>query len=159
MEGGILKVGKNTSYFIFCVNNTGLLGLSNVEIQFTTSLGSFIYVVGGTIIIEYLKMNNIQSYWVNPLIDAEQSVSTISVECHSLNVTNCVYKYPGGTYNKSSIAFFSNSTSSTYAISFNMTHSVFCNISVNLTGVNNNDGGGICGFFCRTLSGFFFFFF
>jgi hypothetical protein len=159
MEGGILKIGGSTSYYFSCVNNTGKFRISYVQIQFVSSLGSFIYVEGGSVIFEYLKMNNVQSYWVNPLIDVDHKVASVSVECHSLNITNCKYNYPGGTYNKSSVVFFSNESSATYNIFFNMTMSFFNNNTFNLSSIDYNDGGGICGFNSLVSSSGFFLFF
>jgi hypothetical protein len=145
MEGGVLTVGNTSTMYFCCVNNTGKLEMSYVQIQFKSELNSFIYTVGGTIIFENLKMDKVSTYWVRPIVDISSSIAAVTVECHSCNVTNCIYKYTGSTtYNKSSLFFFSSAGS--MEIFFNMTSAFFYNNSFNLTGVNGNDGGGICYF-------------
>jgi hypothetical protein len=109
VELGVLSNDK-TLYFIQ-VNNSGYLTLFCVDVIFIGEMNSMIYMTGGTINIEKVKIN--KQCWVYPLIDVNATVlgSGATIEFLSSNITNCVYLYNGTTSPYKSAIIFSTNTS------------------------------------------------
>jgi hypothetical protein len=148
MNGGILLFGttlsSSTSYCFTFINGTSpLIRISHVDIQFVNTTNSFIYVVGGAAVLEYVTIDEEKTRWVYPLIYADTTVSLISVELHWVNITNSVYKY-SFTPSCAVVYFKHSSTSSSYAINLNITFSYFWNNSYDMGGSSNYCG--VCAF-------------
>jgi hypothetical protein len=160
IEGGILKVGINTSCYFIIVNNTGILKISHFSIEFTNKLNSIIYMEGGTVTLEYLYMTNQHpTYWVFPLVSVSALSSNVIVHFLSCTIINCSYMYnsTSATYYRSSpVVCFRNDSNSSYSISLNMSSSSFHYNSFFLNNYYNN--GGTCCFYSNNIgSGLIFF--
>jgi hypothetical protein len=136
------------------VNGTGgaSLSLFNVEIEFVSAMNSFIYILGGKVILENVKVDNQSDVmWNYPLVDVYQSISAVSVEIYSCTITNSMYKHLSSLY-KSAIVFFSNSSLLTRSINLNISLFSFYNNSFDLNGSSNFWGGGVSYFICDNSS-------
>jgi hypothetical protein len=121
-------------------------------------MGSIVYVRGGTVRFDNVKMNKQKNYhWVNPLIDVNATVSTVDVYILSTSITNSDYHHSNTSTSlfKSGIVFFINT--STMAITLNMSGSSFLNNSFYL--FNSYAQGGVCRFNGPTQSGLFIIFY
>jgi hypothetical protein len=162
VEGGILVCGsstnENTQYFTIVNGENAYFCFSGVELKYKGQMGSIVYVRGGTVRFDNVKMNKQDSFhWVNPLIDVNATISTVNVYILSTNITNNDYHYTNTSTSlfKSGVIFFVNT--STKAITLNMRGSSFLNNSFNISN-NTNARGGVCVFNGPPQSVFFFYF-
>jgi hypothetical protein len=159
ISGGILKLGvlsnDKTLYFIQ-VNSSGYLTLFYVDLRFIGKMNSVIYMTGGTIHVEKVKIN--RQSWVYPLIDVNATVSGsgTTVKFLSSNILNSIYIFNGTTSPyKSAIIFFTNTSSQ----KLNMT--ILSSSFLNNTFYLSSDyavGSGFLFHGQNSTSGFFFFF-
>jgi hypothetical protein len=110
MEGGTLKYGNmNTEsldtlcYFSIIKGDGGYIHLRRIRLKFVSEMNSFIFMEGGTVWIECLKMENELVGWVYPLVDV-RCITSVIVKLTSLNITNCYYK--NLHTQKSAVVFF-----------------------------------------------------
>jgi hypothetical protein len=148
INGGILKCAPvfDISLFLIIVSSeTATLTVSNAEIVFIGEMNSLLYMVGGTIVISKLKIDN--QRWVSPLIDISPTNLTASLSFSSCNITNSVYQYsgPGFPY-KSAVIFFNNKSNNIYNLS--LTSSLFENNSFSLA-ITSYGFGGVLHMWCR----------
>jgi hypothetical protein len=160
MEGGILKVGGGTAYYFSWVNNSGVMKMSYVELEFVSELNSTIYVEGGTVILEYVSVINQQNYWVAGLVNISSVVAPVWVEVFSCSFINSVYNYGGSSdasyLSRCSPFSFRNETFDIFSVKLNMTSCLFLHNYFNTSG---NGFAGTCCFYTENPdSGTFFFF-
>jgi hypothetical protein len=150
---------ESSSYHFSTVNGSNAyFKLKYISIKFISKMNSFIYVEGGIICMEYMKVENERTLWNYPLIDASYITSFIIIEIYCLNITNCYYKYglEAAWPHKSSIVFF-NSQGLSYPFFLNISSSFFQNTTFYL---NHESRGGSIYFRSKHGGyGFFFFFF
>jgi hypothetical protein len=132
ISGGVLNLGDSSSdttlYFIG-VSSTAYLTLFSVDVRFIGKMNNVIYITGGTICIEKVKIN--KQSWVYPLIEIHTQLET-TIEFLSSNITNCIYWYNEvASPHKSAIIFITNTSS----LKVNMTilSSSFLNNRFNLS--------------------------
>lgn len=95
MEGGILKYGilnliSGYSSYHFCIIRgvTAYFNMRYIDIIFISKMNSLIYLEGGTLCFEYIRIENETNYWIFPLIDIPSIVSSSVVKLFSLHITN-----------------------------------------------------------------------
>jgi hypothetical protein len=117
MINGTLKYGiSNNSisqYFFFInINDNGFLLLNNINVIFISEMDSMIYMGGGSVCIEYMKIINEE--WIKPLIEVNgnilTTVSSIKIEIYMCTINECNYTY---TYKNIEKERTSTSTTST----------------------------------------------
>jgi hypothetical protein len=150
VKGGVVVCGSSTFdttlYFTVVDGGSAYFCFSGVELKYRGQMGSIVYVRGGTIRFDNVKMNKQKDYhWVNPLIDVNAIASTVDVYILSTNITNSNYHYANISTSqyKSGIVFIANT--STQAITLNMRGSSFLNDSFYLSGSSYGEGG-VCRF-------------
>jgi hypothetical protein len=139
-------VGIESAYFCFW----------GVELKYCGQMNSLVYVIGGTVCFEGVKMDKQESYyWVNPLIVVNATVSPVDVHILLTNITNSNYNCfnTSTTQYKSGVVFIVNT--STKVIILNIRASSFLNDSFYLSS-NSYARGGVCMFQGSTQSGLFF---
>jgi hypothetical protein len=163
IQGGILKYGNGDLKFYFIiVNGTGgeSLCFSSMEIEFVSAMNSMVFILGGKVTLEDIKINNqLDTNWVSPLVFSYSSTSSVTVNLYSCAITNSSYKSPD-SIPRSAIVFFINRSESNRPISFNMSFFTCHNTTINLDN-SQSMGGGVCSFYSRSSSpgsGFLFFF-
>jgi hypothetical protein len=100
IDGGILKYGNlNYSninsiyfYFIFMRGINLFFKMRHIEIKFMVESNSLIYIYGGIISVEHVKIKNNISGWVYPLVYVFWNTSSVIVELFSVNVVECYFK-------------------------------------------------------------------
>jgi hypothetical protein len=150
MIKGILKYGIfNTSltsssshlFYFVDISDDGYLSLSYINLIFVGMMKSMIYMRGGTVYIE--KMKIINEEWVEPLIEIYETVSSIIVEIYMINIIKCNYcsysniESPEKHSYKSGIIFISDE--STKNVLVNISNCLLDNIVSNL--FYNGKGG------------------
>jgi hypothetical protein len=168
MKGGILKYGftpSNSDYYFMWVSGVDgpWLNIWSVEIQFVSLMNSFIYVEGGIVVLEDVKVNDqLDMMWTYPLVDVCQNVSDVIVELHSCSFTNNKYQF-GGLVEpyKSAVVYFVSAnygTDATKQITLNMSFCFFDNNTFNLSFAGNMyNHGGVGHIYSRNSSSSFFF--
>jgi hypothetical protein len=163
VKGGIIVCGSSTNdttlYFTIIDGERAYFCFSSVELRYGGQMGSIIYVRGGTVRFDNVKMNKQNSsLWVNPLIDVNAIVSTVDVYILSTNITNCGYRSTESSLYlfKSGIVYSENT--STKIITVNIGGSSFLNDSFYLSSTSYSRGG-ICRFNGPTQSGLFIIFY
>jgi hypothetical protein len=161
-KGGVVICGSSTNditlYFTVVDGESAYFCLSGVELRYRGQMNSLVYVTGGRVHFDSVKMNKQDSSrWVNPLVDVNATVSAVDVYIFSTNITNSDYHHANMSTSlfKSSIVFFVNT--STKVITLNMHGCSFLNDSFYLN--NENYGasrGSVCQFHGPAQSGLFF---
>jgi hypothetical protein len=126
------------------VNGTGgaSLYISDVELEFVSAMNSMVFILGGMVTLEYVKMNEQNMMWVSPLVLSDSSTSSVIVNLHSCTFTNCKYKNADSSIPKSAVVYFVNQTTAIYSITLNMSFCFCYNNTFNLNNVNVYTGGG-----------------
>jgi hypothetical protein len=164
MEGGLLKYGnEGLDYYFIIVNGTGgaSLFLLGVEIIFVSPMNSTVFILGGKVALEDVKINNqLDTNWVSPLVLSHSSISSVTVNLHSCTITNSTYKNADSSYARSAVVYFINQTTANKSISLNISSCLCGNNTFNLS--ITNWGGGfnlycIYNSYSRILIFFFFF--
>jgi hypothetical protein len=161
IKGGVVVYGSSTYdatfYFTIVNSENAYFCFSGVELRYRGQMmGSMVYVRGGTVRFDNVKMNKQDSFhWVNPLIDVNATVSAVDIYILSTNITNSDYHHANTSTSlfKSGVVFIVNT--STKAITVNMRRSSFLNDSFYL-GDNNNARGSVFVFNGLSQSGLFF---
>jgi hypothetical protein len=159
MIGGILKYGNcnkisfcpSSSFYFVDINDNGYFSLSDIKLIFVGKMKSMIYIRGGSLCIEY--MNVINESWIQPLIEVYGIISSIIIELHGNNISNCDYTYSNieseiSTY-KSAIIFIDNM--STEDILLNISNCLFYKNIINLF-YNDSGYGNICHYYSLNKS-------
>jgi hypothetical protein len=157
MSGGILMCGVSTLndttlYFVILNNINAELVLHCVELRYVSQMNSVVYITGGRVYFEGVKMDKQTAYyWVNPLINVNATVSPVSVHFLSSNITNCHYSYTNTSTSlyKSAVIFFTNT--STNVLTLTISFSSFRNNTFHLSNYSSARGG-ICHFYGPTDS-------
>jgi hypothetical protein len=164
IEGGILKYGNTslktrTNYYFYDLNGTGgaSLSISGVEIEFVSAMNSTVFILGGKVTLEDVKISNqLNTNWVSPLVLSHSNISSVTVNLHSCTITNSKYKNAKSSYDRSAVVYFINQTA-TQSIALNMSSCLCLNNTFNLS-CTDSMGGGVCLFHSySTSSGMFFF--
>jgi hypothetical protein len=142
IQGGILKYGSlfrlfTIDYYFAIVNGSedGSLCLSGVEIEFVSKMNSMVFILGGKVTLENVRINNQQGVmWVSPLVLAWSNTSVVTVNLDSCSITNSIYK--STDLSGSAVVYFN--TSYTKPISLNVSSCLCYNNTFNLVG----DGWG-----------------
>jgi hypothetical protein len=152
-----LKLGvwsNDTTLHFIEINNSGCLRLFCVDMRFIGLMNSVIYMTGGTICVEKLKIN--KQYWVYPFIEVSTAVLEygVIVEILSTNITMCNYLYNGSILPyKSVIVFFPNTTAQ--KLNMTISSSLFQNSDI----ISTTSGyGGLSQFFLQNSESCFYFF-
>jgi hypothetical protein len=165
VEGGVVICGKSTNdttlYFTVVNGEGAYFCLFGVELRYGGQMNSVVYVGGGTIRFDSVKMDKQDSsHWVNPLIDVNATASAVYVYILSTTITNSDYRNANTstTLYKSGVVFFVNT--STKVITLSMRESSFLIDSFYLS----NDSyaasrGSVCQFHGPAQSGLFFIFY
>jgi hypothetical protein len=165
MEGGTLHYGDNSLstpsnyYFIFINGTSSSMTFSDIEIKFISGMNSLVYIFGGKVILNYLKMDNQpDTMWVNQLIHVYPNKSAVTVELYCCKITNCKYKCMAREEScKSAVIYFDNITTFGTAITLNITLCFFKNNTFNINTGGNSWGGVFLFFSTATSSGLFLF--
>jgi hypothetical protein len=162
MKGGILKYGNGSlNHYFIIVNGTGsaLLCLLGVEIEFVSKMNSTVFILGGKVTLENVKINNqLDTNWVSPLVFSYSNTSSVTVNLHSCTITNSNYKSDDFSLRRSAVVYFNNQTTATQSITLNVSFCLCLNNTFNLSNANSYTGGGyslFCSF--NTSSSMFFF--
>jgi hypothetical protein len=144
IQGGILKYGNmNLNYYFIIVNSTcgsASLCLLGVEIEFVSAMNSTVFILGGKISLEDVKINNqLDTNWVSPLVFSYSKISSVTVNLHSCTITNSKYKNADSFFNRSAVVYFISFTNATHPIIFNMS---FCLCLNNTFSISNVSWGG-----------------
>jgi hypothetical protein len=136
------------------------LCISGVEIEFVSGMNSMVFILGGKVILESVKLNNQTERWVSPLVFVDSNTSNVVVNLHSCTITNCIYKNANSSSPKSAVVYFIPENTTTYTVILNISFCFCYNNTFNLSNISSDTGGGFC-LFCSysTLSSMFFFFF
>jgi hypothetical protein len=124
------SINDTTLYFIVMSGESAYFCLLGVELRYRGRMNSVVFVRGGTIRFDSVKMNQQSSlHWVNPLIDVNATVSRVDVYILFTNITNSDYRCANTSTSlyKSGVIFFDNT--STNIISLYMRGSSFLNDS------------------------------
>jgi hypothetical protein len=159
MQGGILKYGNPLlirfialNSFFMIVNGTGgaSLCLSGVEIEFVSAMNSTVFILGGKVTLEDVKINSqSDTNWVSPLVLSHSSTSSVAVDLHSCTITNSNYINAKASLIRSAVVYFiSEKTTTTQSITLNMS---FCLSQNNTFNLNNTANGGGVNFFCSYI--------
>jgi hypothetical protein len=147
MSGGIfmcgISTGDDTTLNFVRLNNQGAqFTLYNIDLRYVSKMNSVVYITGGTVYFERVKMDKQPSYyWVNPLIDVDADVSSVAVHFCFSNITNSHYQlFDVIGLLKTAIIFCSNTSN---MLTLNMSSSYFRNNSFY---IDSNARGGICHF-------------
>lgn len=154
MVGGIFKFGTSlpvsTDYYFSWVSfSDAFIKISKVEIVFISTMNNLIFVEGGRVVLEYLKIDKQaeeeeKTKWVHSLIHIHCNISGVSIEVYSSNITNSIYKYiipdPEIPVSEPPFIYFVRNESLTNVISFNITSSYFNNNTFNM----GLYGGSVC---------------
>jgi hypothetical protein len=128
--------------------------LCDVDLRFASAMNSVVHVRGGTAHFERVKMDRqYRGQWVNPLIEVNSAISSVTINFLYSNITNCYYAHTN-TSNylfKSAVVFFTN-TSTNRAITLNLHSSSFRNDSLYLYS-SSYARGAFCQFHCSYGSG------
>jgi hypothetical protein len=156
--GTFILSGGISCYFCWVDGGGALLSISFIELLFTDKMNSFIFVLGGTVSLKSLKLENELINWVYPLVDINQINFPVVVEISACNITNCTYIYNKTTTpHKSGVVFFTN-ISATESITLNMSSCNFFKNNMSIGGTSVYGGGAVCYFWSRNISSGFFFF-
>jgi hypothetical protein len=151
MSGGILMCGVSTGddttlYFVMLSSENAEFIFHNIELRYVGQMNSVVYITGGSVCFERVKIDKQPySYWVNPLIDVDATVSPVTAHFISTNITNCLYRYANTSYTlfKSAVVFFTN-TSSNKILTLRISSSSFRNNTLILSGYNTR--ASVCQF-------------
>jgi hypothetical protein len=164
VKGGVLVFGKSpneiTFYFTIVGGENADFCFSGVELRYRGQMGSIVYVTGGKVRFDNVKMNKQNSvHWMNPLIDVNSTVLTVDVYILSTNISNSNYHYANTSQNlyKSGVVFFDNTYQQ--VITLNMSGCYFLNNSFYLSEMDSYSRGGVCRFNGLEQSGLFFIFY
>jgi hypothetical protein len=141
IEKGTLELEKNSSYYFSCVTG-GVLKMLEMKLDLKNDPETIIYLEGGTVIFEYLQIN--ESSWIDSLLYVRNNVSSTIIQLISCNITNC--NYSSNSYT-SAIVYLTNITSSVYPSTLNISYSFFINNSFSLR--SDNKYGGAVYFYNR----------
>jgi hypothetical protein len=160
VEGGVVVCGSSTNdttlHFTVVNGESAYFCLLGVELSCGGQMNSVVYVTGGTVRFDSVKMNKQKIYhWVNPLIDVNATVSAVYVYILSTNITNSDYRHANTSTSlyKSGVVF--SDDTSTKVITLNMRESSFLNDSFYLSS-SSYARGGVCQFCGPAQSGLFF---
>jgi hypothetical protein len=145
LDGGILNVGnKNNSininayhYFVIMSGVDGYFHIRHIKIIFVSKLNIFIYIEGGTIFVEDVKISNETTQWVRPLIYSRCLSSSVIIELSSLIITDCYYLSTTGT--EAGVVYFHSAYSYLHPILLNISSLYFQN---NAFYINTGAQGG-----------------
>jgi hypothetical protein len=163
MDGGILNCGVlncgelcNSYYFSFISGINAYINIKYIEIKFLSEMYFLLYVEGGTVRFEFVKLKNEIIKFVEPFIFVN-SINSVIIELISLNITNCIYSARSGL---SSIIYFYNQPIFLSSSFLNISSSF---LQHNYFNFNNHYSiygfGGIGCLYSRNFeTGFFFFF-
>jgi hypothetical protein len=171
MEGGILEVGGGILLSFMFVNESGVLNISHVSIEFGNVLGSIIFVEGGIVTLDYLQMNNQHpTYWVAGSLVYVDYYYSVAVHLLNCIITNCTYVFglDGFYYFESSPIVCVVPQARVYIVTLNMSSCFFENNNFNLNSDErmgctclfssyHSDSGLFVFFFCFLLIFYFFF--
>jgi hypothetical protein len=148
ISGGVLNLGvsslSDTTLYFIQVNNNGYLTLFCVDIRFIGEMNNVIYMTGGTICIEKVKIN--KQFWIYPLIEVDVIMPEFgaTIEFLSSDITKCMYLYNEKTSPyKSAIIFFTKT--STQKLNMTMLSSSFLNNNFSHSG-SSSPSGSVCHF-------------
>jgi hypothetical protein len=130
-------------YFVI-VNGTGgaLFCLSGVEIEFVSAMNSTVFILGGKVTLEGVKINNQpDTNWVSPLVFSHSNISSVTVNLHLCTITNSTYKNVNSSYSRCAIVHFINQNTAIQPITFNMSFCLCLNNTFNLSYIGGNGGG------------------
>jgi hypothetical protein len=147
-------------YFFMIVNGTegASLCLSGVEIEFVSPMNSTVFILGGKVTLEGVKINNqLNTNWVSPLVHSRSNTSSVTVELHSCTITNSNYKTADFYRFRPAIVCFVNEATAAQSITLNISFCLCQNNTFNLD--TSYQGGGYGLFYSyNTLSSMWFFF-
>jgi hypothetical protein len=163
MNGGVLICGSSdndtTLFFTMLSHLNAYFSFCEVNLKFAGTMNSVVYVTGGTVCFERVKMDKqLHDCWVNPLIDVVATAFPVVIQFLYTNITNCYYKcgYSSIGLYKSAVIFFTNTSTDGEVITLNMSSSYFFNSTFDLYNGIRPSCGGVC-YFCGPLnSGMFF---
>jgi hypothetical protein len=148
------------------VNGTGGASLcfSGVEIEFVSAMNSAVFILGGKVTLEGVKIDNqLGRNWVSSLVYSHSNTSTVTVNLHSCTITNSNYSAYLSD-GRSAVVYFANKSTPTQSVALNMTFCLCRNSTFDLIYPYNEWGGGFGYFYSdKTTSSiyslFFVFFF
>jgi hypothetical protein len=154
IDGGVLKYGASNwtsasmCYFIIVNGTNSLVNLRYVNIIFMRRMNSLLFVEGGSIIIEYMKIENQTTNWVYTLIYVQSFSFPVKVEFFSLNITNCNYKHDiTCAFCGSALVTFHRSFALLNPAFLNLTDLFFLHNTFDVNGGNLENYGGAFFFF------------
>jgi hypothetical protein len=135
-----------SSFHFAEVDDKGYLLLRYIRLMFVGKMKSMIFIKGGSVCIEFMKIRNEE--WIQPLIEAYGITSSVNIEIYMSNITDCNYACTSleaseGSF-KSGVLYIDNR--STKAIMLNISNCLFYNNVMNL--FYDGDGkGNSCDFY------------
>jgi hypothetical protein len=81
----------DNSFHFICVDDEGYLLLSKMRLIFLGRMKSMIYIRGGVVCMEYIKINNEE--WGEPLIEAYEMDWRIRIEIYMNIIKKCNYGF------------------------------------------------------------------
>jgi hypothetical protein len=124
---------NDNSFHFICVNDNGYLLMSEMKLIFEGKMKSMIYIRGGIVCMEYVKVNNEE--WVEPLIEVYKIISRIIIEMYKNIIKNCNYHYEcinSACIYKSAIIFIDKMNEENENLNINIWNCVFNNNIINL---------------------------
>jgi hypothetical protein len=102
IDGGILRYGdlnwlrNNASEYYFMVINgvDGYVKMRYIEIKFVSEMNNLIFIEGGIVCLEHVKIENEFINWKHTLINVQCHTSSVIIELFSLNITGCNCSLP-----------------------------------------------------------------
>jgi hypothetical protein len=76
LKYGISNISISQNFFFININDNGFLLLNNINVIFISKMDSVIYIGGGSVCIEYMKIANEE--WIKPLIEVNENILTKS---------------------------------------------------------------------------------
>jgi hypothetical protein len=147
VDGGILKYGNkknledtNLSYYFSIITGVnGYIHIRYVEIIYTSKMNSLVYIEGGTVFFEHVKMFNETTHWIYPIIKLQNLASSVIIDLLSLVIVNSYYQ---SNVFSGAVVFFS-SVIYVYPVSLNISSLFFQH---NTFIAHPNSGGGAFAF-------------
>jgi hypothetical protein len=137
------------NYHFMIVNGTGgaSLCLWGVEIEFVSAMNSAVFILGGKVTLEDVKINNqSDTNWVFPLVLSYNIISSVTVNLHSCTITNSNYK--DANYRLSPFEMIDGYIA-TQSLTLNMS---FCSCLNNTFNLTSSGFGGVGDFYSSNES-------
>jgi hypothetical protein len=147
MIGGILKHGTSSRslsslLYNFIEIDDGYVLLRDICLIYISDVNNVIYVRGGSVCMEYMKIN--KEEWMRPIFEVYGKTSWVSIEMKEVNIRDCNYSYGNNdeaktSIYKSGVGYIYNMNNAEKLI-FNISNCLFEKNDMNLFYSNNGYG-------------------